>query len=345
MNNKILLTIIAIALTVQFLNAQSNSVYKHNADSRDEKGIRIMFYNVENLFDTKDDTLKNDEQFLPDGIKHWNDYKYWDKQKKISKVITAVGGWEAPAIVGLAEIENLRVLKNLIYNTTLKSYNYQIIHFESPDKRGIDVAMLFRPDKLKLIHKEAVPVIYESGRPTRDILFAQFEMLTGDTINVFVNHWPSRWGGQMKTEPKRMIAAKTLKSKTDSLLLANNCSNIIAMGDLNDDPENKSIKEVLLENGNSQMQNISADLGTLFYKGNLGGKWNTFDQIIVSDALFNYCGGLKLGSDSMYVFKEKFLLEENSSGGYKPYRTYLGMKYHGGFSDHLPVFVDVFIKD
>jgi predicted extracellular nuclease len=331
-------------------NFGQNELYEgFNPNSRGTNGLRIMFYNVENLFDIKDDSLKNDEEFLPDGIKNWNSYRYWDKQKKIAKVITAAGGWEAPAIVGLCEIENLYVLKNLIYNTPLKKYNYQIIHYESPDNRGIDVAFLYRPDKVSLIDSKPIEVLYESGRPTRDILFAKFLLLNDDTLNAFVNHWPSRWGGQAQSAPKRNRAASVLKVFVDSLIKADSNSNIVIMGDFNDDPDNESIAQHLSASSdttnNSNLYNLSFNQGTLYYKSSLGGNWNTFDQIIVSKAIFRGNSKVYLKKKKMDVVRADFLIEKNDLGDDIPFRTYLGMRYHGGYSDHLPVFIDLSLKN
>lgn len=319
-------------------------------DARGANGIRVAFYNVENLFDTEDDSLKNDAEFLPEGNKYWNTYRYWTKQKQIAKTISALGGWEAPAIVGLAEIENKHTLINLVQHTPLKKHNYGIVHFESPDKRGIDVALLYRREKIDILESKAIEVRFSDdlgARPTRDILYVKVQILGEDTIHIFVNHWPSRWGGQMQTEPKRMFVASLLKKHADSLLNLDPKAAILIMGDLNDTPQDlsiiKSLGASLDSLSKSQYYNLCATSkakGSHYYQGG----WSFLDQIIVSPSLLNKNAPVHLQPIEMTVFRAPFLLEENSQGEFSPNRTYLGMKYHGGYSDHLPVFVDLYLK-
>ncbi|NPA45253.1 MAG: endonuclease, partial [Chlorobi bacterium] len=231
------------ALVVIFnLNSQTLKEYEYPRGD-----MRIMFYNTENLFDIFDDTLKIDEAFTPDGEKHWNKRKFDKKLYNISKVITAVGQWELPEVIGLCEIENRYVLERLIKQTALKNFNYRIIHKESPDRRGIDVGMLYRKDKFHPISYEAVRVVFpfDANKPTRDILYVKGTNNYNDTLHIFVNHWPSRWGGQLETDRKRMFAASVLKGKVDSLFDADVNPNIIIMGDLNDYPDNNSVVKVL----------------------------------------------------------------------------------------------------
>ena len=320
-----------------------------NPNTRGSEAIRIAFYNVENLFDTEDDSLKNDEEFLPEGMKHWDKRKYWKKQNQIAKTISAIGGWEAPAIVGLAEVENKHALINLVQHTQLKAHNYKFIHFESPDRRGIDVALLYRYEKVEILHKEAIPVKFSEelgGHPTRDILYVKLSVLEEDTIHLFVNHWPSRWGGQMQTEPKRMFVASLLKEKADSVLATDSQAAIVMMGDLNDAPTDKSLLKSLearldtAEQGNYFNLSLHSNAkGTHYYQGH----WSALDQMVVSKPLLNG-KGTHLQHYGMNVFKASFLLEENKLGIMVPNRTFHGMKYHGGYSDHLPIFIDVYLK-
>lgn len=336
-------------ISVVFLLAQNDLPSGFNPQPRGIDGLRIMFYNVENLFDTKDDSLKRDEEFLPDGDRRWNEYRFWKKINHISSVIVSVGGWEPPGVIGLCEVENLNVLKALFYGSGLKRYDYDIVHFESPDVRGIDVALAFRPQKLTLLHKQAIPVYLGklSSRPTRDILYAKFRTLSKDTLHVFVNHWSSRWGGEEATRHKRIKAAKTLCHYTDSLSNLYTEQNIVIMGDFNDGPDNESIYSVLNARDTSHgtyLINLMATFnqnktGTHFYKETTGAEWHILDQLIISKPLIEN-NNLKT-CPKAHIFNAGFLMTKEN-GIKKPYRTFLGFKYIGGYSDHLPVYMDIF---
>ncbi|MEA2042171.1 MAG: endonuclease [Bacteroidota bacterium] len=315
---------------------------------------RIMFYNVENLFDMEDDSLTWDEEFTPEGPKYWTPRKYYQKLKNISKVITAVGQWELPEIVGVCEIENLKVLQDVISKTGLKNSQYRIIHKESPDGRGIDVALFYMKNKFSPLEYEAVPVVYpfEGSRATRDILRVKGVLASGDTIHLFVNHWPSRWGGQKVTDRKRVYAASVLKRKTDSLFSADKNPNIIIMGDLNDYPTNSSLIHTLkaktnFDNPNAEdLYNLAWQLQEVKAKGShkYHGEWGVLDQIIISGTLLTRKSGLRTSIDDAHVFDAPFLLEKDTKYvGYITNRTYIGHRYHGGYSDHLPVYIDLFI--
>ncbi len=317
--------------------------------------MRIMFYNTENLFDTFDDTLKNDESFLPDREHYWTASKYYKKLNNISKVITAVGQWELPEIIGLCEIENRKVLEDLIRKTGLKKFNYRIIHKESPDKRGIDVGMLYRPDKFNPLSYQAVRVTFpfDANKPTRDILYVKGTNIYKDTLHIFINHWPSRWGGQAETDRKRKFAASVLRAKVDSLFKADKNPNIIIMGDLNDYPTNNSVTEVLKAKTyfddiqKESLYNLAWYLQEVKGKGTHkhSGEWGVLDQIIVSGSLLSSDNKINTTPDNAHIFDASFLLEQdNNYTGQKPFRTYIGFKFHDGYSDHLPVYIDLFEK-
>ena len=225
----------------------SSKIENFTDDARGDQGIRIVFYNVENLFDTENDPVKFDDDFTPEGIKNWNSYRMYDKLKKTSKTLLSAGGWEAPALIGLCEIENRFVLEKLVAMPALEPSTYRIAHKESPDRRGIDVALLYRPDKFDLLHEEAIHMSFpfDTAIRTRDILYVKGLVNKGDTLHVFINHWPSRRGGQVASEPRRVHVASVLKARTDSLLTRNPKAAIVIMGDFNDSPENKSIHEIL----------------------------------------------------------------------------------------------------
>lgn len=313
---------------------------------------RILFYNVENLFDTKDDSLKNDAEFLPQGEKYWTWKKYQDKCSKIGKIIMAVGGWELPEIVGLCEIENRKTLNGILYSTPLKKGNYKIIHKESPDRRGIDVALLYQPDRFFPIDTSFLKLIYNKPdhSTTREILYVKGATHTDDTLHFFVNHWPSRWGGQLESEHKRISAALLLRNKVDSIFSDNGKAKIIIMGDFNDYPDNKSLTKALKtrvpnkEIINNELYNLASilekksSIASHKYKG----IWGMLDQFIISGALMNTNGILQTQPNNMFLFAPSYLLEtDNSYKGLRPFRTYIGYKYHGGFSDHLPVYLDL----
>lgn len=315
---------------------------------RGSNSIRVMFYNTENLFDTYDDSLKNDESFTPEGDHHWSNYKYYEKLNNISKTIVAVGGWEAVEVIGLCEIENRKVLNDLVRRKPLKPANYHILHKESPDKRGIDVALLYRADKIKVDTVQWIKVFLGEGqRPTRDILFATLRTENNAVFYAFVNHWPSRYGGQMKSDPKRKMAARTIRVVIDSILSSTANANILMMGDFNDEPENESIHDVLrAQNDTSftdstELYNMMSDIhgnhGSHKYQGN----WGVLDQFMVSKSLFEGNNQLKIENGPL-IFSAPFLfVEETKYPGLKPFRSYIGMKYSAGYSDHLPIFIDL----
>ncbi|MBN2486733.1 MAG: hypothetical protein JXB34_12235 [Bacteroidales bacterium] len=303
--------------------------------------LRIMFYNVENLFDTIDNPLTNDQEFLPDGTYRWNNYRYWQKLKKIYQVIAAAGEDSPPEIIGLCEVESYLALYHLTKNLPLLKYPYTIIHHDSPDERGIDVALLCRNDKVKVLTYSFLPIKMKENniKKTREILFATIRA-GNDTLHVFVNHWPSRRGGEGATEKLRVMAANTLKHSVDSLLNLNKNAKIVVMGDFNDTPADKSMS-ILSQSG---LINVAAGVaenckcGTLKYQSH----WQIFDQVLLSQALTRN-NGLRAAKESFYIFRPAFLLvTDNKFGGTKPYRTYQGPKYLGGFSDHLPILLDLF---
>lgn len=318
------------------------------SDSLNEP-YRVMFYNVENLFDIKDDTQTDDDAFTPTGKMYWTKYRYFEKINHIGKVILATGGWHTPDIIGLCEIENKDVLYDLVHSDALSETSYGIVHYESPDKRGIDVALLYKKNRVRFLSGKAIHIRVHD-LITRDILY--FKALLGnDTVHFFVNHWPSRSAGQLETENDRFTAAELLKLTCDSIMKQSTRSQIVIMGDFNDEPEDESIKQILgaLPAGNplspQKIYNLSRRPsspkinGSLKYQGN----WNLFDQIMVSGSmLMNISGTAQVDKESFRILENDFLLEaDRKYSGYKPHRTYLGFKYHGGFSDHLPVYIDI----
>jgi hypothetical protein len=334
---------------------QSHVFQQPNPSRRDDKGIRIMFYNVENLFDIKDDSLKADEEYVSGGMRGWTFNRMLQKERNLSKVIMSVGGWEMPEIIGMCEVENRYVLNLLLKETPLEKFGYKIIHRESPDPRGIDVAMLYRPEKFKPVYTRPIAIRFpfDTAARTRDILYVKGLVLNRDTLHLFVNHWPSRFGGYTETVPKRNFVARVLRAKVDSIMAANPGSKIVIMGDFNDEPTDESIVKQLravLDStnvGKGELYDMMSGAGISWNRGTIKSRevWNTIDQFIVSEPLLKAASGLTVTPHSVAIFDAPFLLQNDDAWfGKKPFRTYYGFKYIGGFSDHLPIMLDLKMK-
>lgn len=311
----------------------------------------VAFYNVENLFDAISDPRVLDEDFTEFGRNNWTENRYQKKLAKISDAISKIGfelTGKSPAIVGLAEVENKKVLHDLITQPKLASSTYDFIHYNSPDERGIDVALLYDTRVFIPSHSEPLVVHLENEEgirdTTRDILYVE-GVLAGTPVHIYVNHWPSRRDGAETTDAKRVEVASQLiqhlekkdpnRKRTDQYLEINEAHHVIIMGDFNDDPENKSIKEVILPTG---FDNITAPLKK-FHRGSLSHqfKWNLFDQIMISESLHNDV------PNSLYFHKADIfddIMLRQWKGKYRgqPARTFVGRNYKGGYSDHFPVF-------
>ncbi len=303
------------------------------------ESYRIMFYNVENLFDTINNPLTNDEEYLPKSEKHWNNYRYWQKVKKLYQAIAATGESDPPDIIGFAEIECMLPLINLTKNTPLSKFEYSITHKDSPDSRGIDVALLCRKDRVKVLSSRFVnPFSNESAQKTRDILLASLK-INNDTIFVLVNHWPSRRGGEARSDVLRFKVSEKVKEMADSLIQLNPYAKILIMGDFNDEPTDESIRNLTKYGFTNLSDSIHSTCrcGTYKFKS----QWQMFDQMLVSKS-FQTAHGLKIIPESFHIVKPEYMLTTDSKyGGKTPYRTYLGPRYIGGYSDHLPIAVDV----
>ena len=313
-----------------------------------EKGdFRVAFWNFENFFDPFVDSTRVYNEFTENGSQHWTKSRFYKKRNNMYKAILAISENEPLAVLGIAEVENQYVLNMLFNQTPLKMHNYRIVHYEGDDKRGIDVALVYCIDKLQLVYTEPVKVKNPKNRKykTRDILYAKFYDRRGDTLHVFVNHWPSRYGGERETIKLRSLAANTLKHKVDSLVfLHQTIPKVIIMGDFNDTPEDPSIKDILCDD---VLLNLFADGNKLGFEGTLKHQytWQIFDQIIVTNSLINNDKGLVYRRNSAAIFHGDFLFEKDESfGGVKLFRTYVGPKYFGGYSDHLPVYIDLIFR-
>jgi len=301
--------------------------------------FRVMFYNTENLFDTLDDTLKNDEEFLPDGSRHWSMSRFNKKIDAIARVIIAAGEWEAPAVVGLCEVENEGVIKRLIGCDLLEGVNYSFVHFDSPDKRGIDICLLYRNDVVKVISAESwLPDISTNpGFESRNALFVRTEIFN-DTLDFVFCHWPSRRGGLLASDDQRKMIMETIAQRTDSLRrITGKAEKIVMMGDFNCSPDFVAIKELAKRCGLVNLSAEPAAKGQGSYR--FRGKWEMMDQVLVSE---NMTGEIpaerKCYNASFCVFDKDFLLEDDPDyPGKRPFSTYREYKWEGGYSDHLPV--------
>ncbi|MBC8320351.1 MAG: endonuclease/exonuclease/phosphatase family protein [Bacteroidetes bacterium] len=316
---------------------------------KNTNSFTFAFYNVENLFDTIDDLNISDEGYLPNSKVAWNTERYNLKLNNMSKVMKSIDPAGFPALFGICEVENISVVEDLINHPNLAGAGYKAIHKDSPDERGIDVALLYNPEIFKPVGTRfIVPEFPDNPElKTRDILYFKGVVNKNDTLHVFINHWVSRWGGQKETEPHRIQIAKVIKNITDSILNNELNANIIIAGDLNDNPSDTSIYKVLeaLEisdiPGGKSLYNLSLKqfkngFGSLYYKS-----WDMFDQIIVSTSLITGKNGLKVSSTEQVVFKEDWMLYQPKGGPVRPSRTASGSNYYGGYSDHLPIMVSI----
>lgn len=328
------------AITLVFLLFVSCATWQNAA----QRNLTVVFYNVENLFDLEDEPGKQDGEFTPQSEKNWDTNKYQKKLADISRVISGINEGDLPEIVGLCEVENEKVLQDLVRTGLLANGNYRIVHHESPDLRGIDCALIYRPDEFQIVDHFAVPVRFEDDPEytTRDILYVKGRTLNREELHIFVNHWPSRIGGVAQTEPKRLKVARTLKSKIDSVMIASPNGHIIVMGDMNDEPDNKSLLEVL---GAKPPSSPGALLVNLMFpefeegRGsyNYRGSWDMLDNLIVSPGLLDSKGFSVVGEKG-YIYRESWMEYTNSQGDVGPNRTYGGPNYYGGVSDHFPVY-------
>lgn len=318
-----------------------------------QKKLCIAFYNQENLFDTIDDPHKDDNEFLPDAKKQWNTEKYTNKINHMAKVIASMNDNKAPDVLGMCEVENDVVLKDLTADVQLKGAKYKFAHFESPDARSIDNALLYKPSVFKFISAKAIPVTFPDNPniKTRDILMVKLETKNKQQIIFLVNHFPSRLGGESESEFKRFHAAQILRDICDSLYKINANQHIVMMGDFNDEPTNRSIDSVLRAKGseydlnNGNVYNAMAELkqngqGSHMYQKH----WSMLDQIILSHSLVLGKQKVVYETSSATIYKQPWMLETEEKYKGAPLRTFAGNKYLNGYSDHLPVYIYLDLK-
>lgn len=309
----------------------------------------IGFYNLENLFDTENDPAINDEDFLPTGSYTWDSTKYANKIHNMAKVIQDLATDVSPdgvALLGVAEVENKKVLEDLVADEQIAARDYNIIHFDSPDHRGIDVGLLYQEKYFKPTNSVAYPLIFEDNLDytTRDQLVVSGDF-DGEKVHIIVAHWPSRRGGQKASEPRRVDAAILGRKIIDSLLNVDASAKIILMGDLNDDPVNVSVKEYIKAKSkiskvkNDEMYNTMYDHfksgnGTLAWND----AWNLFDQIIISKSLLSQDASTYVFHKAV-VYNKPYLLQKDGRFKGYPLRTHAGGNYLNGYSDHFPVYI------
>lgn len=325
------------------VKSESNIPSKEELSSETSDYI-IGFYNVENLFDTSDDPNTQDEWFLPTSETEWNDEKYQKKLKDLAKVIDALnveaGG---PDIIGLCEVENKMVVEALANQDKLQASHYEVIHYESPDARGIDVAAMYNTQLFKLIESKSINVAMpeDPAVKTRDILYCKFNVIaSNETIHFYVNHWSSRRNGEAESFFKRKNCASTLLNDLDQNITDWKNEKIIIVGDMNDYPDNKSIYEVLGAKAmdadaalyNMQYANHKAGKGTYNYKG----EWGCLDNVIVTASI-----KAQLLTPDAQIYLEDWIMYKPNTSSAAPNKTYGGSNYYGGYSDHLPVWFEV----
>lgn len=339
---KIIISCIAVIILYTNAFAQSKDQYKVAC---------IGFYNLENFYDTINQPDVQDDEFTPGGAKNYTPAVYFDKIQQLTKVLSQIATDVSPdglSMFGCAEIENESVLKDLIQQPEFKNRNYAVVHYDSPDLRGIDVGLIYNPKYFKVKHSEPVFVHLpdENARPhfTRDVLYVYGEY-DGEPLHIFVNHWPSRRGGEEASAPFRALAAGVCKAKIDSITKKNPDAKIVVMGDLNDDPVSPSITQVLKATGtvdkvkrgglyNPWTLMFNSGIGTLAYND----AWNLFDQIIISSAWLDKKQNGFFFKDAR-IFRKDFMINQNGHFRGYPKRTFDGNKYIGGYSDHLPTYI------
>ena len=315
-----------LAIVPCFCFSQNN-----NSDNNSDE-LFLMFYNVENLFDTLDSPNTKDEEFLPLSEKKWGSYRYNYKLKQLEKVFNKIIEKEneknLPDIIGLCEVENKLVIEDLLKTDVSKNHNYSIIHKQSPDGRGIDCALLVN-SKFEVLQNDFIQINNpKESRTTREIVYSRLKF-KNQIINVFVNHWPSRWGGQEVSNHKRIFVAKVLRKYIDENTSQNDLN--LIMGDFNDYPSNESLDEILVKEDLLNLMSSSqvTGIGSYNYRGN----WDWLDQIIISKEISSF-KLIKFGA-----FEEDFMMYTNKKGEVYPSRSFGGNNWYGGYSDHLPVFL------
>ena len=303
-----------------------------------QERIRLVTYNVENLFDCQDDPLTHDEEFLPSALRRWTPYRYWNKLHAVASAIVTIGGDRAPDLVGLCEVENDSVLYDLTRRSALRTVQYDFLITSSSDLRGIDVALLYKPTTYRPFDHWSLRLSTDQvpeENHVRDVLCVSGELVTGDTLDIFVCHLSSRLNGRQSTRLRRSVVS-VMRSAIDSLCTVRAVPRIVVMGDFNDTSDSDALFPLICNDG---LVCITDGLGGSYrYKG----EWEQIDHVYLSPALVDSTQHLFLAMRGAWVATDKVLIEpEPLYGGCRPKRTYHGMRYQGGISDHLPVCFDL----
>lgn len=335
-----------IRILCSLLVVFSTSIFTIFAQN-DKTTAIIGFYNVENLFDTENDPLINDEEFLPDGKNQWTPKRYEVKLKNLSRVIADIGKEQGGAVVlGVSETENRKVLEDLVNTELLKPLNYGVAHHDSPDRRGVDVAFIYKKERFTVIDERAFRLVTDNPDfITRDQFLVTGILDKTDTLHILVNHWPSKSGGEKRSMPYRIAAAQLSRKIADSLMNANPMAKIVIMGDFNDTPNAKSFKEHLKPKGkikevqpgdlfNPMWEMYRQGIGSYAYRDS----WELIDMTVISYGLI-YPAAHTYKYIRADVFRANYLLTPRGSYAGYPFRTYAGGVYQGGYSDHFPVYI------
>ena len=303
-----------------------------------QERIRCVTYNVENLFDCKDDPLTDDEAFLPGSPRHWTPYRYWNKLHAVGRTIASVGEDRAPDLVALCEVENDSVLHDLTHRSPLRSVQYDYLITSSSDPRGIDVALLYKPTAFRpfAVRSLRLPDAHiPEGHYVRDILCVSGQLVSSDTLDLLICHLPSRLNGRRSTVLRRKVVEHMMLA-IDSLAAIRSVPHVVVMGDFNDTPCSRSLVPLTAD---GLLVCVTDTLsGSYRYKG----RWEQIDHVFLSPALCDASNSLYLSSRGAWIPFYDFLVEpEPLYGGIRPNRTYNGMRYEGGTSDHLPVCFDL----
>lgn len=306
---------------------------------------RIMFYNVENAFWPEDDPEREDEEFMPEGSRHWTFTRLREKLSHLSRVILAAGEGRVPMVVGLAEVEGDSVMHFWTHRTPLHRTGYHYVVTNGPDARGIQTAMLYHPASFRLLQHEGFTVEMPEGeRPTRQLLHAAGRLVSGDTLDVIVCHLPSRSGGAAQTQRKRDAARTRLFQIADSISAARQHPYLVMMGDMNEEPREEIVPAKvpfvnLMYPLCQEMHRTPSAFGTHKYQGS----WSLIDHFIVHPALLKEESSVRLSEPE--IFHLPFMMTEDvTHQGERPFRSYYGYKYEGGYSDHLPIVVDLHLS-
>ena len=297
------------------------------------QSLTFVELNCENLFDYFDDEGKDDAEYLPEATRHWTKKRYWRKLNNIAQELLSTSDESIPDLIALCEVENDSVLHDLTHRSLLRNAGYEYLMTSSPDIRGIDVALLYSPFSFAPISSYSIRVAPMEGmRPTRDILYACGETVSGDTLHIFVVHAPSRYGGERYSRPFRKVVADRLCQSVDSIQSLNSEALILIAGDFNDGADSPALRQICqkgIQNLTKEAKGQNGVRGTYRYQG----EWESIDHILSSREIYNKV-------DTAFIHSPKFLLEnEKLYGGYRPRRTYNGMRYQPGYSDHLPLVV------